>query len=108
MCSLQIGSCRKASDRIRDQARNAAPHTPYQYLTPKQLVGKLRTANTQNNTLKLQILNLSKKVARTARRMSDHKRLVFALATHDVPRVHHLIRIAVKQNVGVDEIRSRI
>ncbi|KAJ6607976.1 hypothetical protein B0H10DRAFT_1955815 [Mycena sp. CBHHK59/15] len=34
--------------------------------------------------------------------------LLFALANHDIPRLHHLIRIAVKQGAGVEEIIWRI
>jgi hypothetical protein len=40
--------------------------------------------------------------------MSDHKRFLMALATFDIPRLHHLIRIAIKQGLGVEEIISRI
>ncbi|KAJ6573712.1 hypothetical protein B0H10DRAFT_1678050, partial [Mycena sp. CBHHK59/15] len=93
-------SCRavlvgKAIRLLESRAGNAPPHTPYQYLTHAQLIEMLRTVIVGKNVLQL-------------KRMSDHKRLLFALATHDIPRLHHLIHLAVKQGAGVDEIIWRI
>jgi hypothetical protein len=56
----------------------------------------------------MQVLTLSRQVSRASKRMSDHKRFLMALATHDIPRLHHLIRIAIKQGAGIEEILWRI
>ncbi|EPS99538.1 hypothetical protein FOMPIDRAFT_28660, partial [Fomitopsis schrenkii] len=44
---------------------------------------------------------------RTVHRMNDWKRLVKAIATDDVKQVHYLIRIALKQHCGPNEILER-
>ncbi|KAJ6611299.1 hypothetical protein B0H10DRAFT_1809889, partial [Mycena sp. CBHHK59/15] len=84
------------------------PHTPYQYLSHEQLLDMLRACIAEKNELQLKILTLSKKLMRSSKRMADHKRLLFALATHDIPRLHHLICIAIKQRVGIKQITWRI
>ncbi|KAJ6611371.1 hypothetical protein B0H10DRAFT_369290 [Mycena sp. CBHHK59/15] len=106
-------SCRavlvgKAVQALETRADNAPAHTPYQYLTQTQLIQMLRTVVAEKNALQLQVFNLSKRVKRASKRMSDHKHLLFALANHDIPRLHHLIRIALKQGAGVEEIIWRI
>ncbi|KAK7006524.1 hypothetical protein R3P38DRAFT_2476106, partial [Favolaschia claudopus] len=103
----QILAAKPVND-LEARANDAPPHTPYQYLSHAQLVKMVHSSADEKNALQLKILNLTRQVARTSRRISDHKRLLMALATHDVPRLHHLIRLAVKQGVGIDEILRRI
>ncbi|KAJ7255739.1 hypothetical protein C8J57DRAFT_1075475, partial [Mycena rebaudengoi] len=98
----------KQIQALETRAENAPAHTPHQYLTQSQLIDLLRAAIAEKNTLQLKVFTLSRQVSRISKRMSDHKRLVMALATHDIPRLHHLIRIAIKQGCGVEEILSRI
>ncbi|KAK6996106.1 hypothetical protein R3P38DRAFT_2472855, partial [Favolaschia claudopus] len=105
--------CRRISDgkqieTMETRAKNAPPHTPYQYLSHAQLVSMLQKFADEKNTLQLKILSLTRQVGRTSKRLSDHKRLLMALATHDIPRLHHLIRLAIKQGAGIDEILWRI
>ncbi|KAJ7477583.1 hypothetical protein FB451DRAFT_1032887, partial [Mycena latifolia] len=98
----------KAVHTVETRAATAQTHTPYQYLSQKQLIEMLRAVIAENNVLQLKVFNLSRQVARTSKRMSDHKRLLMALATHDIPRLHHLIRLAIKQGAGIEEIIWRI
>ncbi|KAJ7478464.1 hypothetical protein FB451DRAFT_1396233 [Mycena latifolia] len=55
-----------------------------------------------------QILNLAKKASRSTARMSDQKRLVMVISTHDVPHLSALMHLAVKQCVGPNEMIRRI
>ncbi|KAJ7736282.1 hypothetical protein B0H16DRAFT_1234436, partial [Mycena metata] len=98
----------KAVQTLETRAHEAPPHTPYQYLNHAQLIEILRNVIAEKNALQLKVFSLSRQVSRTSKRMSDHKRLLMALATHDVPRLHHLVRLAVKNGAGVEEIIWRI
>ncbi|KAJ6560870.1 hypothetical protein DFH09DRAFT_1279507 [Mycena vulgaris] len=98
----------KALHTVETRAENAPAHTPYQYLNQTQLIEMLRTVIAEKNAWQLKLFNMSHQVARTLKRMSDHKRFLMALATHNIPRLHHLIRLAIKQGAGIDEIIWRI
>ncbi|KAK7006881.1 hypothetical protein R3P38DRAFT_3213632 [Favolaschia claudopus] len=90
------------------RAQSAPAHTPYQYLTHNQLTDALREVTAQKNTQRLTILNMARKVSRTTARMSDHKRLLMAMSTCDIPRLNMLIRVGIKQRAGPNELIKRI
>lgn len=51
-----------------------------------------------------QSLNLARKAQSLTTRLDDHKRLVAAILTHDIPSVSPLIRVALCNNRGPKEI----
>ncbi|KAK6971295.1 hypothetical protein R3P38DRAFT_2587415 [Favolaschia claudopus] len=51
---------------------------------------------------------MARKVSRTTARMSDHKRLLMAMSTCDIPRLNMLIRVGLKQRAGPNELIKRI
>ncbi|KAF8142295.1 hypothetical protein K438DRAFT_1635851 [Mycena galopus ATCC 62051] len=111
--AANCSSCRtiltaKAVRTLESRAQEVPAHTPYQYLNQQQLIDMLWAVIEEKNGLQLKLLNLSRQVGRTARCMTDFKRFLMALATHDIPRLHYLIRIAVKQGVSVEEIIWRV
>lgn len=42
------------------------------------------------------------------RSIGDHKRFAMAVAMHNVPRVHQLVQVALRQNANPQEIVHRI
>ncbi|KAJ7616258.1 hypothetical protein B0H17DRAFT_901688, partial [Mycena rosella] len=53
-------------------------------------------------------LNMSRQLATFARKMGDYERLVIAIATNDVPRVHALINTAIRNGASVNTITAQI
>ncbi|KAJ7707891.1 hypothetical protein B0H16DRAFT_1393244 [Mycena metata] len=64
--------------------------------------------NEELNKLKLQSLNLGRRIATFARKMDDYERLVMAIATKDVPRVHAIIETAVRNGASVRTMTNLI
>ncbi|KAH9910636.1 uncharacterized protein B0H18DRAFT_1176982 [Fomitopsis serialis] len=83
------------------------PHTPYAWLNSVQSEAALNVKSTEISELRSREQAGIKKLNRTVQKLNDWKRLVKAIATHDVKNVHHLVRIALKQNCGPREIVER-
>ena len=49
-----------------------------------------------------------KKCGSVLGKLEEHRRFVMAVATSDVPRLHHLVRQSLKERAGVGRIVSRI
>jgi hypothetical protein len=55
-----------------------------------------------------QSLNLGRRLATFARKMDDFERLLVAIATKDVPRIHAIIETAMRNGASVRTIATRI
>ncbi|EIW77098.1 hypothetical protein CONPUDRAFT_129281 [Coniophora puteana RWD-64-598 SS2] len=85
-----------------------APHTNYHLLSHHQLTDVIRSMSHTNNTLKLNILNLTRRLGTTLTRLDAFNALVMALAEEDVPRLQQLIATAVRHGDSVRTIINRI
>ncbi|KAJ7758390.1 hypothetical protein B0H16DRAFT_1689376 [Mycena metata] len=93
---------------LKMRAEFAPSHTPWGYLNQQQLVTGWKAAEDFKNAQHLKMLSMTKKAARSTSRMSDHKRLIMALSTCDIPRLSTLMRVAAKQRAGPKEMIKRI
>ena len=55
-----------------------------------------------------QTLNLSRQHGLLLSKLDDHKRLVMAVAENEVPRIHQLLRQALKEGAGVSKILAKL
>ncbi|KIJ36456.1 hypothetical protein M422DRAFT_77421, partial [Sphaerobolus stellatus SS14] len=53
-------------------------------------------------------MNLQRKIGKLLSVIGDHKRFAMAVATHDVPRIHQLVKTAIENNASPREIVRRI
>lgn len=75
-----------------------------QHITHTQSSARHRHHRSQRDTANCAVLNTARSVATFQTRTSDHKRLMLAISTSDAPRVHHLVRTAVKRGRSVNYI----
>ncbi|KAJ7688591.1 hypothetical protein B0H17DRAFT_897303, partial [Mycena rosella] len=60
------------------------------------------------SSLPLQSLNMGRRLATFARKMDDYERLLMAIATKDVPRIHAIIKTALRNGASIRTITNKI
>ena len=60
------------------------------------------------NKLKLDMLNLNRSHLCLQNKNNDMKRLMFYMATDDLPRVNAILKVCLKQNMGVHAILEKV
>ncbi|KAJ7878261.1 hypothetical protein B0H13DRAFT_1561152, partial [Mycena leptocephala] len=88
-------------DDLPQIARDAKKDTNYEFLSHDQLWELLIERNEQLNKLKFESLNLARRLATLTRKMDDLERLLMAIATKDVPRIHAIIETAMRNGASV-------
>ena len=78
------------------------------YQSHAQLSQIIRKKNEEINKLKLSALNAGRTLTRQADTIGNTKRLVMALSTYNIPRVHAVIRSARKNGAGIMGILDKI
>ncbi|KAI0042726.1 hypothetical protein FA95DRAFT_1682348 [Auriscalpium vulgare] len=87
---------------IRHRALDGAHEsTPWIYLSSAQTAHLLERKNGQINALRLRGLNAGRKLATRARHLDGQKRLIMAISSNHIPRIHVLLANAQKQRKGV-------
>ncbi|KAK7007633.1 hypothetical protein R3P38DRAFT_2553314 [Favolaschia claudopus] len=105
--STMCTSCSSLSDEgsvegILYRAEHGTPaNTSYAYYSFNGLTELIRRKNQQLQELRLKGLNNARKLLVQARSLSDHKRLVRAIASGVVQNVERVIRVALRQNRGI-------
>ncbi|KAJ7817650.1 hypothetical protein B0H13DRAFT_1578983, partial [Mycena leptocephala] len=82
--------------------------TNYKFLSHDQLREFLIKRNEQLNHLKLESLDLRRRLTTFARKMDDFERLLMAIATKDVPRIHAIFETAMRNGASVRTTATRI
>ncbi|KAJ7154444.1 hypothetical protein C8R43DRAFT_885149 [Mycena crocata] len=95
-------------DDLARIARDARKGTNYKFLSHDQLRELLVERNEELNKLKLQTLNMGRRLGTFARKMDDFERLIMAIATNDVPRIHSIIETAMRNGVSIRTMANRI
>ncbi|KAK7001931.1 hypothetical protein R3P38DRAFT_3326830 [Favolaschia claudopus] len=105
--STMCTSCSSLSDEgsvegILYRAEHGTPvNTSYAYYSFNGLTELIRRKNQQLQELRLKGLNNARKLLVQARSLSDHKRLVRAIASGVVQNVERVIRVVLRQNRGI-------
>lgn len=58
--------------------------------------------------MKLQGLNDAQKIAHTLTRLDEYRSLVMAMSENDVPRVQHILSVALKKGSSVRQILTTL
>ncbi|KAK7012371.1 hypothetical protein R3P38DRAFT_3019043 [Favolaschia claudopus] len=109
--SAHCQNCDAIHGRLEDIAaiaRNAKKGTNYKFLSHDQLRNLLVERNEELNKLKLESLNLGRRLATFARKMDDFERLLVAIAENDVPRIHTIIETALRNGASIRTITNKI
>ncbi|KAG1786519.1 uncharacterized protein HD556DRAFT_1248152, partial [Suillus plorans] len=92
-----------------DIARNPKAHTNYHYLGLAHMRDILVKKHAdQVNQLKLQACNDSCKYMYTLTQLDDYNRLVMAISENDIPRIHQVINIALRNGASIREIVNKL
>ncbi|KAJ6623759.1 hypothetical protein B0H10DRAFT_1785921 [Mycena sp. CBHHK59/15] len=85
----EICNLPKQRELQRRVVEGAAPHTPYSHLSHQQMRRVLEVADKKINDLKLEGLNLKRKLKLTTslRRLDNFEQLVMVIATSDAPQL---------------------
>ncbi|KAJ8456665.1 hypothetical protein ONZ45_g18629 [Pleurotus djamor] len=96
-------------ERLRERAASQLPVTTnYRYYSFEQFCNLARSKNEQLNKLKLQHLNLSRKLGALGQKLDDHRLIMSIIAEKDIPGLQRLINVALKQNRSPSEIIRRL
>ncbi|KAG6818758.1 hypothetical protein H0H93_002077, partial [Arthromyces matolae] len=94
---------------IAHRAQDGAhENTPWAYLSPSQMYAALERKTTQLNQLKLNGLNMGRKLGIRNRQIDAWKRTVIAIGSENIPRIRALIQIELRQGHSVYSILERI
>ncbi|KAG6836745.1 hypothetical protein H0H93_003969, partial [Arthromyces matolae] len=94
---------------IRHRAVDGAhENTPWAYLTPTQMYSALERKTQQVNLLKLNGLNMGKKLGVRNHQIEGWKRLSMAIANEDIPRISALMRVETRKGHSVYSILEKI
>ncbi|KAF7968709.1 hypothetical protein HWV62_29672 [Athelia sp. TMB] len=109
--------CMPCSDLLQDnvvrgivERLESGPHENirWDYLNITNLVDLLERKNRQINSLKLDSLNLQRSLLVQARHLEGFKRLLFAVAKGDIPRLHSLVDTMLANGSGIFAILEKI
>ncbi|KAJ7888001.1 hypothetical protein B0H13DRAFT_1627217, partial [Mycena leptocephala] len=91
-------------DGLAQIARDAKKDTNYKFLRHDQLRELLIERNEQLKKLKLESLNLGRRLATFTRKMDDFECLLMAIATKDVQCIHAIIETAMRNGASVRKL----
>ncbi|KAG8753308.1 hypothetical protein FRC12_011587 [Ceratobasidium sp. 428] len=76
-------------------------NTPWQFLSSSILLQLLHEKTSQVNTMRIQNLAQTRKIATVARNLDDHKRFIMAIGSGRVERVHALVAVGLRNGSSV-------
>ena len=93
---------------VISRAKDVKQFTNNQYMSYVQLKSWLDYYVGLVNKLKLDMLNLNRSHLCLQNKNNDMKRLMFYMATDDLPRVNAILKVCLKQNMGVHAILEKV
>ncbi|KAI0337896.1 hypothetical protein BDW22DRAFT_1487987 [Trametopsis cervina] len=76
--------------------------------TPSGLIERLRERTAELKHLKLRGLNITRSLASKTTAITDSKRILMAIATHPIPRIHVVLTVARKKGLGVNGLLRQL
>ena len=73
-----------------------------------QMEQKLRMLESERDRAGLDALNVTRKIVRLEKSLSDHKRLLQAISDSELPRVHRIIRVGLDRGVSVTALHQQV
>ncbi|KAG1721992.1 hypothetical protein EDD22DRAFT_983034 [Suillus occidentalis] len=87
-------------NHLADAARNPKSHTNYRYLGLAHMQDLAKGYADQTRQLRLQGLNDSQKFMHTLTQLDDYQRLVMAISEKDIPRLHQIVNVALRNGAS--------
>ncbi|KAJ7177322.1 hypothetical protein C8R43DRAFT_1118326 [Mycena crocata] len=97
-----------AVKRMEATALDAQPRTRHMYLSLFQMDQVNKNLSALNNTQKLEIESLRRKVTAATSKISDSKRFLFAVATKNVPRLSSPVSTCIQAGASFRAITQKI
>ncbi|KAG1761169.1 hypothetical protein EDD22DRAFT_954319 [Suillus occidentalis] len=83
-------------------------HTNYQYLGLVHMRDTVKKHANQLNQLKLQTCNDSRRYMNALTQLDDYNRLLMAISENDIPRIHQVINIALRNGPSIREVVNKL
>jgi hypothetical protein len=78
------------------------------YLTLTQAAARIGMHISSRDQARLHNLNMLRKLASAVRALSMSRKLILALAQHDIPRVHQLLSVQLREHRSVPAILDKL
>ncbi|KAJ7046130.1 hypothetical protein C8F04DRAFT_1206173 [Mycena alexandri] len=95
--------CQKIPRRIgelKDLATNPKPHTSHRFLNYGQLTIMVEDKDSEVRKLRLRCANLAKKLGNCVRKLTDYRRLAFAVAESNIPRLKQFLSVGLRNGAS--------
>ncbi|KAF8135316.1 hypothetical protein K438DRAFT_1640163 [Mycena galopus ATCC 62051] len=86
--------------RMIGTAKEALPHTPWEYLTPKQMQDTMKRLAQRNKSLTSRVNHLKAVNVTAKRRISEHRRIMMMLAQNDIPGLRRILTVMARRGAG--------
>ncbi|KAG1841139.1 hypothetical protein DFJ58DRAFT_732592 [Suillus subalutaceus] len=93
---------------LADAARNPKSHTNYHFLGLAHMQDLAKGYADQTRQLKLQGLNDSRKHMTSLTQLDDYHRLLMAISEKDIPRLHQVVNVALRNGTSIREIVNKL
>ncbi|KAJ7670327.1 hypothetical protein B0H17DRAFT_1209427 [Mycena rosella] len=85
---------------LEDMAANTKPHTNYRYLNYQQITNLLTDKDSELRRVRLKCANLTRKLGTCMKKLTDYRRLAFAVAESNFPRLKQLLATGLRNGAS--------
>ncbi|KAF4567094.1 hypothetical protein EYR40_006090 [Pleurotus pulmonarius] len=90
------------------RAEHANEHTPYSFLSPRQLLLLLVKSTEEIHMLRTRLSNQRQRDMRSTTKLNDYKRILILLSENNIPSLRRLLSVALRNNAGTGPIIERL
>ncbi|TEB18295.1 hypothetical protein FA13DRAFT_1649397, partial [Coprinellus micaceus] len=83
-------------------------NTAHSYCGIDELLAVIRRSSEENQYLRFHTLNQARSILRKSAKISEHNRLIAAIASGDIARIDRVVHVALKQRRGVVGILEQV
>lgn len=90
------------------RAEHANEHTPYSFLSPRQLLLLLVKSTEEIHMLRTRLSNQQQRDMCSTTKLNDYKRILILLSENNIPSLWRLLSVALRNNAGTGPIIERL
>ncbi|KAJ7029072.1 hypothetical protein C8F04DRAFT_963278 [Mycena alexandri] len=89
---------------LQDLVKDTKPHTNLRFLNYQQLTTRVKDKDTEIRKLRLRCVNLAKKHGNSIKKLTDFRRLAFAVAESNIPRLKQFLSIGLRNGASTRKL----
>jgi hypothetical protein len=105
---IQYSSTYRKLRRLALDAMEATSNVPHSKRNHNQMVALAVHHNAVRTQHRLQVHNLTRKVATLQRGLNMHQRMVYAISQQNIPRLHQLVAVQLRNGRSIAHIVSKM